>query len=121
MKIGFALVALLSLVLAGCAGFGENSNTPAVVYYVLNDPAPAAEPAPLRAGAPTLLVLNTTTGGFYDTDQLIFSRSAGTRGQYQFARWTERPASALPTSCARGSTARVPGMSVPPAAMCAAR
>ena len=91
MKTGFALVALLSLVLAGCAGFGENSNTPAVVYYVLNDPAPAAEPAPLRAGAPTLLVLNTTTGGFYDTDLLVFSRSAGTRGQYQFARWTERP------------------------------
>ena len=91
MKTGFVLVALLSVALAGCANFGENSNTPAVVYYVLNDPAPAAEPAPLRAGAPTLLVLNTTTGGFYDTDQLIFSRSAGTRGQYQFARWTERP------------------------------
>jgi cholesterol transport system auxiliary component len=41
--------------------------------------------------APTLLVLDTTTSGFYDTDQLIFSRSAGTRSRYQFARWTERP------------------------------
>jgi len=41
--------------------------------------------------APTLLVLDTVTGGFYDTDQLIFSRGPGTRGQYQFARWTERP------------------------------
>jgi len=91
MKTGFALVALLSVALAGCVNFGEKSNTPAVVYYVLNDPTPPAEPAPLRAGAPTLLVLDTTTGSFYDTDQLVFSRSAGTRGQYQFARWTERP------------------------------
>jgi cholesterol transport system auxiliary component len=44
-----------------------------------------------RSYAPTLLVLDTTAEGFYDTDQLIFSRSAGTRSQYQFARWTERP------------------------------
>jgi cholesterol transport system auxiliary component len=61
------------------------------VYYVLNDPVSSTDPAPLRGGAPTLLVLDTTTGSFYDTDQLVFSRSAGTRGQYQFARWTERP------------------------------
>jgi cholesterol transport system auxiliary component len=91
MKTGFALVALLSVALTGCVNFGGQSNTPAVVHYVLNDPTPAAESAPLRAGAPTLLVLDTTTGSFYDTDQLVFSRSAGTRGQYQFARWTERP------------------------------
>jgi cholesterol transport system auxiliary component len=63
-----------------------------MVYFVLNDTTPAAAPAvPVRADAPTLLVLDTTTGSFYDTDQLIFSRSADTRGQYQFARWTERP------------------------------
>jgi cholesterol transport system auxiliary component len=36
-------------------------------------------------------VLDTSATSFYDTDQLIFSRSADTRGQYQFARWTERP------------------------------
>ncbi|MDP1645959.1 MAG: ABC-type transport auxiliary lipoprotein family protein [Thiobacillus sp.] len=81
----------LALALTGCVNFGEKPNSPAVVYYVLNDPAPATEPNPLRGDAPTLLVLGTTTGSFYDTDQLIFSRSAGTRGQYQFARWTERP------------------------------
>jgi cholesterol transport system auxiliary component len=117
------VLAALSLMLSGCVNFGEKSNTPAMVYYVLNDPAlKDAEPPraqvpqggmessalkdsdPLRSkervesyapaaesNPPTLLVLDTTTGSFYDTDQLVFSRSAGTRGQYQFARWTERP------------------------------
>ncbi|HQS80816.1 MAG TPA: ABC-type transport auxiliary lipoprotein family protein [Thiobacillus sp.] len=83
--------AALSLVLTGCINLGEKTKIPAVVYYVLNDPVPATDPAPLRADAQTLLVLDTTTGSFYDTDQLVFSSSAGTRGQYQFARWTERP------------------------------
>lgn len=82
---------VLALALTGCVNFGEQPNAPAVVYFVLNDTTPAATVVPVQAGAPTLLVLDTTTGSFYDTDQLIFSRSAGTRGQYQFARWTERP------------------------------
>jgi len=112
----------LALALTGCVNIGEQRDTPAMVYYVLNDPAPA----PLRAGAlkdsdplrakervesyapqgdadflrdkvhersyaPTLLVLDTTTGSFYDNEQLVFSRSGDTRAQYQFARWTERP------------------------------
>ncbi|MBU1263462.1 MAG: PqiC family protein [Gammaproteobacteria bacterium] len=90
MKSALVLAAL-SLVLTGCVNFGEKTKIPAVVYYVLNDSAPATDPAALRADALTLLVLDTTTGSFYDTDQLVFSSAAGTRGQYQFARWTERP------------------------------
>lgn len=83
----FALAAFL----AGCINVGDRNDLPAVVYYVLNDAEPATEMVPVRAGAPVLLVLDTATGGFYDTDQIVFSRSPGTRGQYQFARWTERP------------------------------
>jgi len=125
MKPGLILVAL-TLMLTGCLNLGARTDTPGVVYYVLDDSAPPAVATPVRAGAlkdsdplrakarvesyapqgdsdplrakarvesyaPTLLVLDTATGGFYDTEQLIFSRSAGTRGQYQFARWTERP------------------------------
>jgi len=90
MKRGLTL-AVLSLALAGCVNLGSRSETPAVVYYVLNDPAPPTVAMPVRAGAPTLLVLDTATGSFYDTEQLIFSHNPGTRGQYQFARWTERP------------------------------
>lgn len=90
MKTGFFLLALASL-LTGCINVGDRTATPAVVFYVLNDPAPPAMALPVRADAPTLLVLDTATGSFYDTEQLIFSNSPGTRGQYQFARWTERP------------------------------
>lgn len=106
-RAGLALLAA-SATLTGCLNLGDVSKAPAVVYYVLNDAAPAAaappSPAtalkdtdPLRAKArvesyaPTLRVLDTATGNFYDTDQLVFSRSADTRGLYQFARWTDRP------------------------------
>ncbi|HMM46922.1 MAG TPA: ABC-type transport auxiliary lipoprotein family protein [Thiobacillaceae bacterium] len=97
--------ALLALV--GCVNIGDRSERPAVVYYVLDDSrtapgavqpgaaeATSASALPREADAvlgPVLLVLDPVVRGFYDTDQLIFSRSAGTRGQYQFARWTERP------------------------------
>lgn len=91
MKTGLSLMAFVVLALGGCVNFGQSANVPGVVYYVLNDAEPAAAPTPVPADAPTLRVLDTTTGGFYDSDQLVFSRSAGTRGQYQFARWTERP------------------------------
>lgn len=100
-----------ALALGGCINIGEKADGPAVVHYVLSDPQAAAAPAAVEGGAlknsdalraeaveahtPTLLVLDTAVRGFYDTDQLIFSRSPGTRGQYQFARWTERPGKRL--------------------------
>jgi cholesterol transport system auxiliary component len=90
-RVGLAMLAA-STVLTGCLNLGDASKAPAVVYYVLNDAAPAAvTTSPSPATPPTLRVLDTTTGNFYDTDQLVFSRSADTRGLYQLARWTERP------------------------------
>ncbi len=92
MKTAF-IPAALALLLGGCINIGDKSGGSAVVHYVLSDPAAATSSAPDRAAdaLPTLLVLDTTAPSFYDTEQLVFSRSAGTRGQYQFARWTERP------------------------------
>lgn len=85
MKIWVIVFALL---LGGCFGLGKE--TPEVVNYVLEDLA-----APTQKSAPTdprsLLVLDTTASGFYDNENLIYSRAPGTRGQYQYARWTERP------------------------------
>lgn len=92
MKTRIALAAL-ALSLAGCVNFGDQPDSPAPTYYVLDDAAPPENGQTLHAGpqSPVLLVLDTTASGFYDSDQLVFSRAAGTRGQYQFARWTERP------------------------------
>ena len=90
MRKAFLLLTF-ALALAGCVNLADQPDLPAVVYYVLEDPASAAPATPVAADVPTLVVLDTTASGFYDTDQLIFSRSPGTRGQYQFARWTERP------------------------------
>ncbi|MDP1756310.1 MAG: ABC-type transport auxiliary lipoprotein family protein, partial [Pseudohongiella sp.] len=94
MKIAHARLGLIllvaSTVLSGCLNLGDAAKAP--VYYVLNDAAPAAPAVPVvPLPAPALRVLDTTTGNFYDTDQLVFSRSPDTRGLYQFARWTERP------------------------------
>ncbi len=86
-------LALLCFVIAltGCVSLSEQRDKVAGVNYVMSDTVPGNKPAAVRPDAPTLLVLDTTTSRYYDTDQLVFSRAPGTRGQYQFARWTERP------------------------------
>lgn len=96
MKIAHARIGLILLAassaLSGCLNLGGAMKAPTVVYYVLNDAGPAAPAAPVvPLPAPVLRVLDTTTGNFYDTEQLVFSRSPDTRGLYQYARWTERP------------------------------
>ena len=84
-------LAALAFALAGCVNFGDKADSAAMTYYVLDDATPAP-PGPVAGPAtPTLLVLDTAASGFYDGDPLVFSRAPGTRGQYQFARWTERP------------------------------
>jgi cholesterol transport system auxiliary component len=84
--------------------FGEKSNTPPVVYYVLTDPAlkdadpqrAAPEDACPTRGDATLLVLDTATSGFYDTDHLVFSRSAGPAASTSSRAGPSGPASASP-------------------------
>ena len=90
-RIGLILLAA-STALSGCLNLGGAMKAPTVVYYVLNDAGPAAPAAPVvPLPVHVLRVLDTTTGNFYDTEQLVFSRSPDTRGLYQYARWTERP------------------------------
>ncbi len=72
---------------AGCLSAGERTYQR---YYVLEDAgAPAARAKASRAS--TLLVAPVTTSAFYDTQDIAFSRAAGTRAYYQFHAWTERP------------------------------
>jgi cholesterol transport system auxiliary component len=80
----------LALALSGCVNLGMvgAKDGPAIVYYVMEDAgraAPAASPSPR-----TLLMADTAAGAFYDTDGMAFSNKSGTRGYYQFARWSER-------------------------------
>lgn len=80
-------VIVFALLLGGCFSLGKD--TPAVVNYVLEDLAPAQKAA--STDPRSLLVLDTTASGFYDDESLVYSRAPGTRAQYQYARWTERP------------------------------
>ncbi len=90
MKTTLTLVAVM-FALSGCLNFDKQRDAPVALNYVLNDAAITTAVAVDKPKTLTLLVLDTTTGGFYDTEPLIFSNNEGTRGQYQFARWTERP------------------------------
>jgi cholesterol transport system auxiliary component len=98
MKRLVPLVAV-ALLFGGCVNIGSKSDGPAVVYYVLEDGGSQREtppaPAPTPAAPLTLVVLDAHASSFYDSDQLVFSRTPGTRGQYQFARWAERPGKRL--------------------------
>lgn len=79
---------MVTLLLSGCLGLGKN--TPEVVNYVLEDLSTVTE----KVATPdlrSLLILDTTATAFYDNENLVYSRALGTRGQYQYARWTERP------------------------------
>jgi cholesterol transport system auxiliary component len=83
-----AALAAASLAAAGCTSL-IGGDAPQPTFYVWQDAGTGA-PAP-QALARTLLVAPTSTATFYDSQRIAFSREAGTRGQYQFAAWTERP------------------------------
>lgn len=88
MKI-YLIAAILALGLSGCISLSGNKNAPAIVTYSLED---AGHAAPVTVTNPrTLLVLDTATSAFYNTDSIAFSRAPGTRGLYRYARWAERP------------------------------
>jgi cholesterol transport system auxiliary component len=88
----------LAVLLAGCAASGSGQ---AHRYFVLEPtpPAPPATPSPTppRRQA-VLLVAPVVAAGFYDTREIAYSRSAGTRAYYQLSSWAEPPASAIATA-----------------------
>lgn len=82
--------ASLTLLLAGC--LPSPPNVPPQQYFVLSDlgkPAPGQRAA--QGTGRVLLVHPTVTSAFYDTQSMVYSRTAGQRAYYQFAGWTERP------------------------------
>jgi cholesterol transport system auxiliary component len=94
-KLGRAsLVLVATLTLTGCINLGlGNKEAPAVTNYVLEDLGRAGVN---HASRPlVLVVLDTQTTSFYDTDGMAYGDSDGTRSYYQYARWTERPGKRL--------------------------
>jgi cholesterol transport system auxiliary component len=79
-----AIVLVAAVLVAACAPFGARE---ADRYFVLDAP-PASNVA---LAAPAVAVTPTTASSFYDTQDIVYSRSAGTRAYYQFSHWTERP------------------------------
>lgn len=78
-------IVLLAALIAGCASPGPRE---AERYFILEAP-----PSPQAAAA--VRVAPTTVASFYDTQDIAYSRSPGTRAYYQFNHWTERPQRAI--------------------------
>ncbi|BBP02678.1 hypothetical protein TPL01_01100 [Sulfuriferula plumbiphila] len=89
----YLIAGMLALSLGGCISLAGNKNAPEITTYVLEDPGHATPAATVNPR--TLLVLDTTTDAFYNTDSIAFSRAPGTRGLYQYARWADRPGKRL--------------------------
>lgn len=99
---------LMAGALAGCISFG---NVEPQRYYVLEDrnAASAAAPEQDRQADATLLVSPTQAPSFYDTQEIVYSPSAGLRARYQFHSWTERPGKSL-GELLLARLARTPGL-----------
>jgi ABC-type uncharacterized transport system auxiliary subunit len=88
MKRGAAALAVV--LLGGCLG---GQSAPPIAYYVMTDRTPVSASASDGASAvPRSLAVSAAAGdAFYDVENLVFSREAGSRAYYQFAAWTDRP------------------------------
>jgi ABC-type uncharacterized transport system auxiliary subunit len=87
MKNRFCLLTcLLGLIgLSGCSALPGPAHP--VTYYVLTDPGPVAMAAKTRPGV--LLLREMDASAFYQEPRLAYSRTPGTRANYEFANWTE--------------------------------
>jgi cholesterol transport system auxiliary component len=82
---------LLLVVLSGCNGLPGPGK--AVTHYVLTDPGPVAPATRTLAG--TLLLREMDVSAFYQEPRLAYSRTPGTRANYEFAHWAELPGKRL--------------------------
>ena len=87
-------ITLLAALLGGCS---LTAPAPEQRFHVLDVPVPVASAPGASRRAVTLLVAPTTAAAFYDSQDIVFSRTAGTRGTYQFSGWTEAPSRRLNT------------------------
>lgn len=77
--------------LAGCAALPGPAKAP--THYVLTDPGPVARAARTLPGV--LLLREMDASAFYQEPRLAYSRTPGTRANYEFAYWAELPGKRL--------------------------
>jgi ABC-type uncharacterized transport system auxiliary subunit len=91
MKRRVAVLAPVAL-LAGCVSVSVgNSDTPALIYYVLADARPAPPAAPAAGAFGRIAIQSIGADPLADSISIVYSRRPGERAFYQFASWTERP------------------------------
>jgi len=91
MKRGAAALAVV--LLGGCLG---GQSVPPTTHYVMTDLAPASASTDAATTVARSLAVSGAAGdAFYDVENLVFSREAGSRAYYQFAAWTDRPSRRL--------------------------
>lgn len=73
------------LLVAACA-----TGQPRRYFILVEDPV--AAPAATAAARGSIAVASTVAAAFYDTTDIAFSKSPGTRAYYREASWTEPPA-----------------------------
>lgn len=59
-------------------------------YFILEAPA-----SQTSHSTSALTILPTSAASFYDTQDIVYSRAAGTRAYYQYSHWTDRPQRAI--------------------------
>jgi ABC-type uncharacterized transport system auxiliary subunit len=84
-SIAVAGLAVLLLLLAGCMPPRPHEPERYFVLYPVPGAAHAQNPRAAAAVAPT------SAASFYDTVQIVYSDTSGTRSRYRYSFWTEPP------------------------------
>jgi cholesterol transport system auxiliary component len=99
IRLGLALALALAGLLPACSLTAPQAPER---YHVLSVPSLGGAAATAPGGAvahhpATLLVAPSTGVSFYDTQEIVFSRSEGTRSYYRYNHWTEPPSQRMST------------------------
>jgi len=105
------MLAIGTVLLAGCVTVGIGSDSGVQTQYVLNDQTTSAQrrSAPV---APALLIVSEAGDPIADSLSIAYARRSGERALYQLATWADRPSRRLAQLVqqrllARGSVAAV--------------
>lgn len=98
-SLRLGLLVLAASLSTACVSLFPGEGVPTQVWYELKDLRPSqagtGPAASTAAKERTLLIGPVASTAFFDGNRLAFSADGHTRGYYQFAAWTDRPAKRL--------------------------